>query len=88
MSTAQLTYEGYKLTSHKSYPAMKIITPEGGRGSVPEELRGGYTSFQAAKDHIDALQLKKKRAKDDAKAKQTSRDEHLREGDDNGSKSS
>lgn len=60
-------YKGYMLQGEGSF-AMVVIKPLG-RGSVPKELRGLYTSYAEAKRAVDRLE----RTVDDGKAKRTSR---------------
>ena len=61
-------YKGYLLQGEGSF-AMVVIKPLG-RGSVPKELRGLYTSYAEAKRAVDRLE----RALEDGKTKRTSRD--------------
>ena len=44
-------YNGYKIESDGTY-SMKLIKPLG-KGSVPEDLRGSYTSLREAEFAID-----------------------------------
>lgn len=96
--TATIKYEGYVIAGNKDFPALKRITREGA-GTVPEVLRGLYTSFQAAKDDIDFLNSKKavrqaevqarkeleaQKVEENAEADTTVRDEQVHEGIDNG----
>ena len=47
-------YKGYLLQGEGTF-AMVVIKPLG-RGSVPKELRGLYTSYAAAKRAVDQLE--------------------------------
>lgn len=103
MSTATMTHEGYRIVGEKKFPAMKRIQADG-KGSVPKELTGLYTSFTDAKDAIDrVLKLRadelarnrektkaqrEKRKADASKADTTVRDESVLSGTDNGGESS
>jgi hypothetical protein len=82
MALAQMTHEGYVITGDPQFPALKVIKPEG-KGSVPKALRGMYTSFQAAKDHIDQTKPEEREA-NAPEANTTTRDEQVRERPDNG----
>lgn len=50
-------YKGYKIAGSGGY-AMKVIQPIG-KGSVPKELRGLYTSSPEAELAIDRLEASK-----------------------------
>ena len=86
MAVATIEHQGYVITGNKQFPAMKRITVRNA-GTVPMELRGIYTSFQAAKDHIDFLKSSKK-SEPNAKADTTAGDEPVRAGNDNRGKPS
>lgn len=52
-----MEYKGYNIVGDNTY-GYKLIKPIG-KGSVPMELRGEYTSFPFAKQAIDALEAMK-----------------------------
>lgn len=82
MELSKTIHEGLVITGDPRFPALKLIKPEG-KGSVPEKLRGVYTSVKAAKDHIDII-LKERKA-NAPKDKPARGSKQVRTGNDNGS---
>lgn len=80
-----MEHKGFVLTSDKKLPQFKRVTC-GGSGTVPKELRGMYTSFAAAMEHIDQIGkvagASKPKGRKNAKENTTSGDEPVRKGAD------
>ncbi len=48
-----ISYKGYKISSVGDFALYQILVD--GKGSLPKELRGHYTSIEVAKQFIDAV---------------------------------
>lgn len=65
-----MEYKGYKIEGDKTF-ALYVIKPMG-RGTVPKELRGKYTSQREAMVAIDAQASVSKRGQKDGEGTKTS----------------
>ncbi len=80
-------YKGYILTGAAEFPSMKRIVHDG-KGSVPNDLKGLYTSFRNAMEAIDNYRPKPKGKANASKKHEASGDEQVHKGADNGGESS
>jgi hypothetical protein len=66
-----ITYKGYYIKNHNSFPSNFIIVTEGQGGRIPDKMKGMFTSAEVAKNLIDTYLERKANA---SKTRTKSRD--------------
>lgn len=59
-----ISYKGYYIKNHSSFPSSVMIVTEGQGGRIPDIMKGLFTSVGVAKNLIDSYLNKKASAKE------------------------
>lgn len=66
-----ISYKGYYIKPHSSFPSSFIIVTEGQGGRIPDVMKGLFTSTGIAKTLVDSYLEEKAKVKERANASKT-----------------